>query len=123
MQVLFEKLSTAALDELGIFRTSRGVYKELSSLSSTLSSIRALVEDAEEKQLKDKVVRNWLFKLKDVAYEIDELLDDYAARDPKSRLQQPNLGRWIKVWNHLRSCVSFFLFVFSFFLPPFQLRN
>lgn len=112
MQVVFEKLSTAALDELGIFPKARGVRKELSSLSSTMSLIRAVVEDAEEKQLKDKVIRHWLLKLKDVAYEIDELIDDYATRDPKSELQEPNLGRWFNVWNHLRYyvCLSNGLF-------------
>ncbi|KAJ4767205.1 Disease resistance protein [Rhynchospora pubera] len=101
MQVLFDKLSTAALDELDIFRTARRVHKELSSLTSTLSSIRALIEDAEEKQLKDKVVRLWLLKLKDIAYEIDDLLDDYAARDPKSKTQKPNMSRRHKALNNL----------------------
>jgi NB-ARC domain/Rx N-terminal domain/Leucine rich repeat len=105
MQVVFEKLSTAALDELGTFRTARGVHKELTSLSSTMSSMRALIEDAEEKQLKDKFVRLWLLKLKDIAYEIDELIDDYVTRDPKSRLQDPNPGHLIQVWNHFRYCL------------------
>ncbi|CAL9128651.1 unnamed protein product [Musa acuminata var. zebrina] len=76
MQVLFEKVITAAVDE---FRLLRGVRGELQNLATTLSTIQALLEDAEEKQLQDKSVRHWLAKLKDVAYDMDGLLDECAA--------------------------------------------
>ncbi|RZR81161.1 hypothetical protein BHM03_00007344 [Ensete ventricosum] len=74
--VLFEKVIAAAVDE---FRLLRGVHGELQNLVTTLSTIQALLEDAEERQLQDKLVRYWLAKLKDVAYDMDELLDKCAA--------------------------------------------
>ncbi|KAI8530677.1 hypothetical protein RHMOL_Rhmol11G0078300 [Rhododendron molle] len=48
-------------------------------LSSTLSTIEAVLEDAEQKQLKDKAIQDWLRKLKGAAYEVDDILDDCAT--------------------------------------------
>lgn len=79
MQVLFEKLAVAALDE---YKSLRNTKKELRSLRNTLSSIQDLLEDAENKQVKEKQVRRWLMKLKDVAYNIDDLLDEYTTATP-----------------------------------------
>ncbi|XP_010931585.1 putative disease resistance protein RGA3 [Elaeis guineensis] len=84
MQVLFEKLSMFAWNE---FRSLRGVREEVENLSSTLSTIQAVLEDAEEKQLKDRSVRSWLAKLKDAAYDVDDLLDNYAAENLRLKLE------------------------------------
>ena len=55
-----------------------GVNKDMEKLSSTLSSICAVLEDAEEKQLKDRSIKNWLQKLTDASYEVDDILDEFA---------------------------------------------
>ncbi|KAM0936567.1 putative virus X resistance protein-like, coiled-coil [Dioscorea sansibarensis] len=89
MQVLFDKLAAAALDE---YRSLRGVKKELQNLSGTLSMVQAVLEDAEEKQLTEKPVLRWLLKLKDIAYEIDDLLDKYAAADLQSKLENQKVS-------------------------------
>ncbi|KAG5568809.1 hypothetical protein H5410_064175 [Solanum commersonii] len=54
------------------------------------STIQAVLEDAQEKQLKDKAIKNWLQKLNAVAYKVDDLLDECkyeAARLKQSRLE------------------------------------
>jgi hypothetical protein len=56
-----------------------GLRSELDNLRSTLSTIEAVLQDAEEKQWNDKPVRNWLGKLKDVAYDADDVLDEFAT--------------------------------------------
>ncbi|XP_039114622.1 putative disease resistance protein RGA3 [Dioscorea cayenensis subsp. rotundata] len=94
LQILFEKLAVAALDE---YRSLRNVKKEFQCLFSTLSSIQDLLEDAEEKQLKDKPVRRWLVKLKDVAVDIDDLLDKHTAAVQRSKL----MVQKTKVRRHL----------------------
>ncbi|KAJ8461149.1 hypothetical protein OPV22_034075 [Ensete ventricosum] len=61
------------------------------------------LEDAEERQLQDKLVRYWLAKLKDVAYDMDELLDKCAAAkirwememEMESRAELRDAGRWL----------------------------
>lgn len=90
MQVLFEKLAVAALDE---YKSLRNTKKELRSLRNTLSSIQDLLEDAENKQVKEKQVRRWLMKLKDVAYDIDDLLDEHTVVTPH-----------LQVTRHLLTC-------------------
>ncbi|KAL7187991.1 hypothetical protein ACSBR1_037933 [Camellia fascicularis] len=55
-----------------------GVESDMKKLSSTLSTIHDVLEDAEQKQLKDKAMQNWLKELNDVAYEADDILDECA---------------------------------------------
>ncbi|KAK9146871.1 hypothetical protein Sjap_006774 [Stephania japonica] len=52
------------------------VKTEARKLSNTLSAIRDVLADAEEKQIKNKKVRDWLMRLKDVAYDAQDVLDD-----------------------------------------------
>ncbi|CAN6341571.1 unnamed protein product [Urochloa humidicola] len=95
MQVLFDKVISATIGEL---KFPPDVTEELQKLSSSLSTIQAHVEDAEERQLKDKAARSWLAKLKEVAYEMDDLLDEYAAEALRSKLEGPsNHGHLKKV--------------------------
>ncbi|XP_024028646.1 putative disease resistance protein RGA3 [Morus notabilis] len=53
-----------------------GVKKEMEKLSSMLSTIIAVLEDAEERQFTDCAIKNWLQKLGDVSFELDDVLDD-----------------------------------------------
>ncbi|XP_058078555.1 putative disease resistance protein RGA4 [Magnolia sinica] len=61
------------------FQTARGVKKELGKLESTLSTIQAVLQDAEEQQVKSQALKNWLKKLKDVAYDADDLIDEFLT--------------------------------------------
>ncbi|PUZ54311.1 hypothetical protein GQ55_5G121100 [Panicum hallii var. hallii] len=85
MQTLFQKLSEVALDQ---FRSYKGIQGKLDTLSCTLSQLQAFLDDAEAKQLADASVRGWLAKLKDVAYDIDDLLDSYSAKSMHLRQRQ-----------------------------------
>ncbi|KAM3741736.1 hypothetical protein ACB098_07G019400 [Castanea mollissima] len=69
-------LNTLALKEFGI---AWGLGTELNKLESTLSTIQAVLQDAEEKQWNSKAVRNWLRKLKDAAYDADNVVDEFAT--------------------------------------------
>ncbi|GMQ04048.1 hypothetical protein CsSME_00049611 [Camellia sinensis var. sinensis] len=57
-----------------------GVDKEMKKLSSTLSTIHVVLEDAEQKQLQDKAIQTWLKELNDAAYEADDILDECATK-------------------------------------------
>jgi Leucine-rich repeat (LRR) protein len=69
-------LNSSVLKEI---ENAWGLRSELDNLRSTLSTIEAVLQDAEEKQWNDKPVRNWLGKLKDVAYDADDVLDEFAT--------------------------------------------
>ncbi|KAK9146753.1 hypothetical protein Sjap_006656 [Stephania japonica] len=57
-------------------------------LFRTLTTIKAVLADAETKQLTSKLVEVWVDKLKDAAYDADDLLDEWATDE--AILQQPS---------------------------------
>nr|XP_048320468.1 putative disease resistance protein RGA3 [Ziziphus jujuba var. spinosa] len=80
LNVVLENLNNLIQKELGLLQ---GVNKEMGKLSSTLSTICAVLEDAEEKQNKDKAIENWLLKLRDASYELDDILDEFSMEAPQ----------------------------------------
>ncbi|XP_028754365.1 putative disease resistance protein RGA1 [Neltuma alba] len=76
IEVAIETLSSLIQKELVLFM---GVGGEMTRLSSVLTTIKAVLEDAEEKQLTDKPLQNWLRKLRDAAYLLDDILDECST--------------------------------------------
>ncbi|KAL6334740.1 hypothetical protein AAG906_021399 [Vitis piasezkii] len=56
-----------------------GVEAEIQSLTDTLRSVRDVLEDAERRQVKEKSVQGWLEKLKDMAYQMDDVVDEWST--------------------------------------------
>ncbi|XP_049365331.1 putative disease resistance protein RGA3 [Solanum verrucosum] len=77
VEVLLQNLSSFIQKELGLFY---GVNEELIKLSSLLSTIKAVLQDADQEQLKEKAIRNWLQKLNCATYEVDDVLDECAVK-------------------------------------------
>ena len=73
LQVVFDKLTTPFLEEI---TNICGVKEELKKLRRTLRVIQTVLKDAEERQLTDKALKNWLTELKEVAYDVEDLLDE-----------------------------------------------
>ncbi|KAF3949308.1 hypothetical protein CMV_024808 [Castanea mollissima] len=70
------QLGKVALNELELLR---GVKEEHQKLVGTVSTIKAVILDAEEKQAQNETIKNWLGRLKDALYEADDLLDDFST--------------------------------------------
>jgi hypothetical protein len=66
-----------ALQEI---RLLYGFKDELKKLRNTVSTIQAVLLDAEEQQAHNHAVKDWLGKLKDAMYEADDLMDDYSTK-------------------------------------------
>ncbi|TXG70356.1 hypothetical protein EZV62_005291 [Acer yangbiense] len=56
-----------------------GFKKDLQKLETILSSIKAVLLDAEEQQLHNHQVRVWLEQLKDVCYDAEYVLDEFEV--------------------------------------------
>ncbi|KAL6334764.1 hypothetical protein AAG906_021423 [Vitis piasezkii] len=56
-----------------------GVESEIQSLTDTLRSVRDVLEDAERRQVKEKAVKGWLERLKDMAYQMDDVVDEWST--------------------------------------------
>ncbi|KAK1441543.1 hypothetical protein QVD17_07528 [Tagetes erecta] len=74
--VVFEKLADESFKKLA---RSRKIHLELNELQSTLSQIKALLNDASHKEVSDESVGLWLNSLQHLAYDIDDVLDDVAT--------------------------------------------
>ncbi|KAF6164842.1 hypothetical protein GIB67_017045 [Kingdonia uniflora] len=70
-------------EEVGLVVGARG---EVKKLSATFKKIHAVLDDAEKQQIKDESVKLWIEELKDVAYDIDDVLDEWHTRILKSQV-------------------------------------
>ncbi|GLU14992.1 hypothetical protein SLE2022_315220 [Rubroshorea leprosula] len=71
-----------------------GLEKELDKLRGSLTLIKSVVQHAEERQESDPDVRGWLQKLRDVAYEAVDVLDECEYKVLKDNVKSS--GRY---WN------------------------
>ncbi|XP_017984140.1 PREDICTED: putative disease resistance RPP13-like protein 1 [Theobroma cacao] len=83
--VLFSKFDSP---ELLKFAREKQVHGEIKKWEKMLQSIRAVLDDAEEKQMRNGPVKIWLAELQDLAYDLDDLLDEFATEVSRQRLIQ-----------------------------------
>ncbi|CAL5373745.1 unnamed protein product [Camellia sinensis] len=98
---VLKNLNSLIQNEVGLLC---GVNTEMTKLSSTLSTIQAVLEDAEQKQLQDKAIQNWLKELNDAAYEADDILDECATEALRCELKGQGYGSLKKVSTSLLTC-------------------
>ncbi|XP_075498386.1 disease resistance protein RGA2-like [Primulina tabacum] len=75
-------LNLAAVREIKLLW---GLEDELERLESVFSTIQLVLQDAEVKQRNNDVLQNWLRKLKDAAYDADDVLDQIATAGLRRR--------------------------------------
>ncbi|KAK9997571.1 hypothetical protein SO802_022257 [Lithocarpus litseifolius] len=69
---------------------SWGCTEELRGLGESLTMIRAVLTDAERRQVRDESVNLWLQKLEDVAYEADDVLDEFMYENLRQKIEVEN---------------------------------
>jgi len=77
LKAVLGSLTSLVATELGSFLAFSG---EKEKLESMFTAIKATLEDAEEKQFSDKAIKDWVGKLKDAAYELDDILDEFVYK-------------------------------------------
>ncbi|GKV42022.1 hypothetical protein SLEP1_g49480 [Rubroshorea leprosula] len=84
---VLEKLSSVLEEEVRRITNVRG---EVEKLASNFRAIKAVLEDAERQQMWEgkTSVRDWLFKLKEVSYDIENVLDEWSTTVFKSKLEK-----------------------------------
>ncbi|XVF82338.1 hypothetical protein PTKIN_Ptkin16aG0038500 [Pterospermum kingtungense] len=75
LEALFGKFTSSEFK----FVTEKWVRKEIMNWETTLRNIHALLADAEGKQLQNKSVKLWLTDLQDLAYDVDDILDEFST--------------------------------------------
>ncbi|RVW83195.1 putative disease resistance protein RGA1 [Vitis vinifera] len=69
-----------------------GVKSEVDNLKSTLQSIRAVLGDAEKRQFTEELVKVWLERLKDISYQMDDMVDGWNTALLKLQIAAENPG-------------------------------
>ncbi|XP_035541226.1 putative disease resistance RPP13-like protein 1 [Juglans regia] len=89
LQVLFDQLASP---ELLAFSRREGLEKKLDKWRKTLSTIQKVLDDAEEKELhaEGAAVKEWLDDLKDLAYDVEDILDEFTAEALRRKLKGKN---------------------------------
>ncbi|XP_047951745.1 disease resistance protein RGA2-like isoform X2 [Salvia hispanica] len=91
LNVVLDNLSSLIKEEIGLIL---GVDEEMQKLKSTLTTLQAVLEDAEDKQIESKPIRDWLQKLNALAYEIDDILDECNTHVSKLKHTRNKLSRY-----------------------------
>uniref|UniRef100_A0A7N2RF65 Uncharacterized protein n=1 Tax=Quercus lobata TaxID=97700 RepID=A0A7N2RF65_QUELO len=78
-------LAGKVLELLGSFtlpevKLACGVQTEIEKLTSTVSTIQAVILDAEKQSSHNHQIKDWLRKLKGVLHDADDLLDDFSTQ-------------------------------------------
>ncbi|XP_062008077.1 putative disease resistance protein RGA3 [Rosa rugosa] len=64
------------------------VKKEVANLNDNFRAIKAVLKDAEERQVKEDSVKLWLDNLKDVSNEMEDVLDDWNTEILKLQIEK-----------------------------------
>ncbi|CAN6696413.1 unnamed protein product [Malus baccata var. baccata] len=89
ISTLLEKLASMAYEyvaEEG--KLVLNVEKEVEDFAGTLKAIQALLEDAERKQMEEASVRNWLDSLKEISYDMVDVLDDWNGEILRQQVEK-----------------------------------
>ncbi|OMO74133.1 hypothetical protein COLO4_26696 [Corchorus olitorius] len=65
-----------------------GLEEKVQKLINNFEDIQAVLEDAERKQVKEASVRHWLKKLKDVAHDVEDVLEEWNTAKLRSKLEK-----------------------------------
>ncbi|XWS07976.1 hypothetical protein CRYUN_Cryun41cG0037300 [Craigia yunnanensis] len=76
-------------------------------LNPALMSVKAVLDDAEEKQITNPNVKGWVSELKDAVYDAEDLLDEIAIEALRSRLEAEDQSTSTKVSRLISSLNPF----------------
>lgn len=74
VKLVIGKLGSGFWEELGLVR---GVNSHIERLQSVLSTISNVLDDAERQSIGDAALIDWLRKLKDAAFDPDDIVDEF----------------------------------------------
>ena len=73
---VIDKIGTLAYQEIC---SAGGISEDMKKLELTMSTIQAVLLDAEEKQVKNPGLSVWLGQLKDVFHDATDVLDEFEC--------------------------------------------
>ena len=80
MEMLFDSLGSLLSSELLQIADMRAEIKEL---EKTLMQVKSVLANTEEKPLRDRLVKNWVEDVRNLAYDVEDMLDEFATQKRK----------------------------------------
>nr|XP_008385401.2 putative disease resistance RPP13-like protein 1 [Malus domestica] len=108
IQVLCEHIASTDFGDL--FRQKKLDEPLLMKLKMTLLTLCAVLNDAEEKQISNPVVREWLDELKYAVFDAEDLLDEIETEALRCKVEGEGQTEKLtkKVWNFFSTSCSHF---------------
>ncbi|KAM0005436.1 putative virus X resistance protein-like, coiled-coil [Helianthus debilis subsp. tardiflorus] len=104
------RLTSQLIKEFALFRGFKG---DILRLKKDFEEIQAVLEDAEEKQVKEKAVELWLQRLRSASFKVENVLDDISTEALlRSLHKEIDVQRGIKIGIKYKVTASFSKFKF-----------
>ncbi|XP_059461447.1 putative disease resistance RPP13-like protein 1 isoform X2 [Corylus avellana] len=103
--VMFQRLASP---DLLSFVLGEGVGEKMDKCSKMLRRIEPVLDDADEKQHTHRAVKCWLDKFKDLAYDMDDILDEIVTEALQRKLTTENQATTSKVRDLIPACCTGF---------------
>ncbi|KAJ6937388.1 hypothetical protein NC652_011896 [Populus alba x Populus x berolinensis] len=103
LEPLLGKLTSGEL--LNFVRKTQ-VEKELNKWKRRLSEIDAVLKDADEKPITSSTVKIWLTKLRDLAYDVEDVLDEFQTEALASKVRAESQASSSTVRKLLPTCCA-----------------
>ncbi|KAL6328017.1 hypothetical protein AAG906_033281 [Vitis piasezkii] len=106
-QVLFDKLASS---DFLTFARQEHIHSQLKKWETQLFNIREVLNDAEDKQITSSSVKLWLADLRNLAYDMEDILDEFNTEMLRRKLAvQPQAAATTsKVWSLIPTCCTSF---------------
>ncbi|KAL6327604.1 hypothetical protein AAG906_021895 [Vitis piasezkii] len=110
-QVLFDKLASS---DFLTFARQEHIHSQLKKWETQLFNIREVLNDAEDKQITSPSVKLWLADLRNLAYDMEDILDEFNTEMLRRKLAvQPQAAAAAaattsKVWSLIPTCCTSF---------------
>ena len=107
-QVLFDKLASS---DFLTFARQEHIHSQLKKWETQLFNIREVLNDAEDKQITSSSVKLWLADLRNLAYDMEDILDEFNTEMLRRKLAvQPQAAvaaaTTSKVWSLISTCCT-----------------
>ncbi|GMN39057.1 hypothetical protein TIFTF001_008294 [Ficus carica] len=103
LQVLFEKMASPEVVNYLSGKKSSGLDALLRNLKIKLSSVNAVLDDAEYKQIRNRGVKDWLDELQGAVFDAEDLLAEIEADDLQLNMEAESRTSLRKVRNFFSS--------------------
>ncbi|KAB2031602.1 hypothetical protein ES319_D05G315800v1 [Gossypium barbadense] len=104
IEVLLDRIVSA--DVRGFIKGKKLEAMLLNKLKPPLMSVKAVLDDAENKQITNPNVKSWIDELKDAVYDAEDLLDDISTEALRNKIESEHQTTAMNQVSSIFSCFN-----------------